>query len=219
MLIASNLIAMDEADTIPTQEMTTEHMCNICYEPASTPALQQISRVYLDQSYGCKQGNNLHYFHQKCLDKWLTGADETHSQCPQCKAKIYNDLIYKDFFNAIRTANIATLAKFLNPKIIDSQDKDGTSALHYAVFCKNIKIIEILLLCNANIDIQNSDGLTALHLATWYKNKPIVEFLLTQGANPDIQDNDGHTPLHYATFLKLIEIVEILLAQGANPDI
>lgn len=98
---------------------------------------------------------------------------------------------------------------------INSKDKLGLSALHYAIKSKNKCIISLLLDSNADIDIQDINGFTPLIATTEQCNYDIAKLLLARGANVNIKDIYGFTALIVAAKSGSVEIVELLLqSQG-----
>lgn len=100
------------------------------------------------------------------------------------------------------------------------QDKDGKTALHYAVASENgYSIIKALLKYQANPIIEDNKGQTTLHLAAIYGNEVIIQLLLQQGiVNVNAKDKDGQTPLHLAARYAKSEVIALLANEGdANP--
>ena len=81
---------------------------------------------------------------------------------------------------------------------INSVDKEGKTALHYAVKANRIETTEILIRFGAVINAQSMDLQTPLHIACILGEEDICLLLLKKGADIDIQDINGNTPSHYA---------------------
>ncbi len=98
---------------------------------------------------------------------------------------------------------------------LNIQDKEGNTALFYAVESKDDKMVyELLINKKDKIDtnIQNNDGNTALIYAAGLGLTKIACMLLTcSRTNPNIQNNDKQTALHYAVFNDNDDIVYHLL--------
>lgn len=93
---------------------------------------------------------------------------------------------------------------------------DKNTALLVSVFNKNIELIKMLLIKNANVNIQNNIGDTALIIASNHKNIEIVKLLLEHNCDVNIQNKDGNTALIYASSPGNIEIVKLLLEHNCN---
>lgn len=82
---------------------------------------------------------------------------------------------------------------------------DSSTLLIESVRSKNIKIVNLLILYNANVNLQDSKGLTALMWATKKECKNIVDILLKAYADISIKDNNGYTALNLSTKHKLLK--------------
>jgi len=71
----------------------------------------------------------------------------------------------------------------MNPNL---QDKQGQSALHYAVRGGNLLIVKLLLKNGANINLQDYEGTTPLYLATQGNFVAIANLLLQNGADRNL---------------------------------
>lgn len=119
--------------------------------------------------------------------------------------------------------------------IIDLQDEERRTALHYAVMGGHAKIVSLLLNCGANLEVRSAmehfapshaidntliwsycKNWTALHFAVAYGNTEISVILLQHGANVDAVDSHGQTSLHLASTKGTIDIVRVLLQHNPN---
>lgn len=80
---------------------------------------------------------------------------------------------------------------------INQTTRHGVTALHEAVTCEKIEIVQLLLENKTQIKA-NTDGWTPLHLATNRNYVEITELLLQYGADVHAKNNDGDTPAHLA---------------------
>lgn len=151
------------------------------------------------------------------------------------------------FFTAIKKGHLMTVSDLLkeNPKLLTSQDENGSSALLIAAYYQQPAIIELLVkndppmnifeACStgslkkvSNILIEHpdqvnvfaSDGFQPIGLAAFFGHKDVVITLIDHGAELDTpsRNNLGVTPLNSATAGNHIEIVRLLLTRGANPN-
>jgi len=100
---------------------------------------------------------------------------------------------------------------------VSAIDKDGNTALHYALMNHKIETVMALIKRGADANTKNSFGWTALHCAVMEGHTMLVKLLLRKGANIDSPDNEGMTPLHVAARQTDEEIAELLLESKANP--
>ena len=101
---------------------------------------------------------------------------------------------------------------------IQAKDKNGQTALHYAVQTGNHTITQILFDNGAAIDLRNNYRMTALHYAAKMRNNATVQLLLENGAAIEAKDENGETALHYAAQTGLDNTVQLLLDNGAVID-
>lgn len=103
--------------------------------------------------------------------------------------------------------------------IIDIQDKDGNTPLHYSIFFTNIQIITKLLKYGSDVNIKNNRGYNALHMAVYTKDLNICKIILQQHIDINDVTNTGETALHLATNYQLYDICELLLTNNINYNI
>jgi ankyrin repeat protein len=97
-------------------------------------------------------------------------------------------------------------------------DRDGTTALHWAVNRDDLEAVDLLLRSGANAKAANRYGVTPLSLACTNGNGAIVERLLKAGADPNTTLPGGETALMTAARTGKIEAVQALLSHGAIVD-
>ncbi|WP_353282907.1 ankyrin repeat domain-containing protein [Wolbachia endosymbiont (group A) of Pogonocherus hispidulus] len=99
-------------------------------------------------------------------------------------------------------------------KNIYARDKNGRTALHYAV---EVKTVELLVEKGANVNATDIGGYTALHLAVTEKRLETVRELIKSGANINAEEYGNKcTPLHLACMVEKVEIVEELVKAGGE---
>ncbi|QDH18349.1 ankyrin repeat domain-containing protein [Wolbachia endosymbiont of Carposina sasakii] len=99
-------------------------------------------------------------------------------------------------------------------KNIYARDKNGRTALHYAV---EVKTVELLVEKGANVNAKDIEGYTALHLAVTEKRLEIVRELIKSGADVNAEEYENKcTPLHLGCMVGEKEIVEELVEAGGE---
>ena len=94
---------------------------------------------------------------------------------------------------------------------VNSKDKDGYSALYWAVFNNATYIVEKLISSGADVNVRNDHYWTPLHAAAHNSNIEMMKFLLQHGADPLIRNNRSETALDIARmFLGNKEIQQLL---------
>ena len=103
---------------------------------------------------------------------------------------------------------------------LNLQDKEGETALHYAVDYAvdnsdvSCEALRCLIENRANVDAVSNNGRTSLMKAI--REASVVTFLTEHGANIDLQDKNGDTALHYAVRDYSLEVVAHLVTLGAS---
>lgn len=104
------------------------------------------------------------------------------------------------------------LSKGVHP---DARDSYGGTALHAAMFQKNMEIVKLLLEHNFEVNaVGSQNGYTPLHDAVWANNIEAVKLLLDRNAKTDIKGKDGLTPFAKAKKEGKSEIVKLFEARG-----
>ncbi len=101
---------------------------------------------------------------------------------------------------------------------IEARDKEGRTALRWAVDLGHAKSVEFLLGAGADKEARDAKGHTALQTAAAMGYFEVARVLLSAGADSNVEKNTGATPLHLAAMKGNSEIVEALLKNGADPD-
>jgi ankyrin repeat protein len=79
------------------------------------------------------------------------------------------------------------------------RDSFGRTALHDAMFQKNMEVIRLLLEYGFDVNATGpANGYTPLHDAVWVNNVDAAKLLLESGADTTIKNTDGFTPLDMA---------------------
>jgi ankyrin repeat protein len=107
----------------------------------------------------------------------------------------------------------------------DAWSEDGFTALHLAVFGRQVETVQVLLDRGADPEAlaRHADPnlrVRPLHTATAFGGDvATARALLHGGADPNGRSASGSTPLHNAAQVGNRELVELLLERGADPAI
>ena len=107
---------------------------------------------------------------------------------------------------------INDLTKFEFISFINQKNKSGFTALHYACYNGNIKLIKLLINYGADINAVNNNGLNVLHLsAQGNQSTPLYYFIHKYKMNINTTDKLGNTSLHWACFYNNDKALNYLL--------
>ena len=99
-----------------------------------------------------------------------------------------------------------------------ARSRDGTTALHWAVYYDDVDLVERLIAAGADVDAVNDYGSTPLAEAALAGNAEVVRRLLEAGADADKPGADGQTALMIVARTGNVEAARLLLAHGADPN-
>lgn len=130
-------------------------------------------------------------------------------------------------FNSCVNGDLNRVVKLVNQKgksIVNEQDKNGYSCLHYASRNSHFEICKVLIDNGANVNLKTkSCQSTPLHRASYIGDSKIVKLLLENRASSSEKDCDGKTPLHKcaeqlksSSDKKYLETIKILYFQNPN---
>ncbi|GAM55313.1 hypothetical protein JCM19231_5145 [Vibrio ishigakensis] len=119
-----------------------------------------------------------------------------------------SDELHLAAYNGNQAEVVELLANNPDP---DARDSYGGTALHAAMFQKNLEIVKLLI--DAGFDVNAvgpRNGYTPLHDAVWADNLPALKLLIENGGDLSIKGLDGNTPLDKARAEGKSDIVEYL---------
>ncbi len=123
-----------------------------------------------------------------------------------------NAEIHKAAYNGDIKKVQELLRKGVNP---DERDSYGGTALHAAMFQKNMEIVKLLLEHHFDINaVGPQNGYTPLHDAVWANNIEAVILLLDRKAKTNIKGKDGLTPFAKAQKEGKSDIVKLFESRG-----
>ena len=96
---------------------------------------------------------------------------------------------------------------------INEKNKEGITALHYAVSNGNLKMFQLLKQNGANLDAVTNTGKNIMHIASG-SNQPsmLIHLFLNEAQDISSVDENGSTPLHWACYYSAEESVNYLLS-------
>ena len=100
--------------------------------------------------------------------------------------------------------------------LLDVQDVDGNSALHYAAKVGNVAIVREIVRAGAHLDTVNDEGETPLMLASLYNNDIVVKVLTSVGSNMNQRRSDGDSALDIAVAENNTDTVRELVRAGVD---
>ncbi|XP_076034535.1 uncharacterized protein LOC143021130 [Oratosquilla oratoria] len=100
--------------------------------------------------------------------------------------------------------------------IIDDKDKEGFTALHYAIMKRSVTCVQLLITAGASVNITTKQHMTSLHLAADACNTQLCELFLSLEASQVNQENgEKELPLHLAASRGSVQCCNILLRKGS----
>ena len=97
---------------------------------------------------------------------------------------------------------------------VNQTSLNGFSAIHYACYKGDIRMINILIYYGADHNIITKKGLNILHLSSQSdKVNSLVLFVDKYNINPNFKDYSGSTPLHWASYSGSYFFVYFLLCK------
>ena len=165
-----------------------------------------------NQIWNLKRGEDLTILHNACaIDK--TNVIETIVEQTKKRLKLTPEFSLSE---EEKSQNLEIFKNFINAKTqIDNQ-----TALHYASFRGNIKIIKLLLENYAEINALSANGYNMIHKAS-QGNKPsaIIFFNKKYNMSLDATDENLMNALHLASANGMDNSVIFLLSLGLDPNI
>ena len=99
------------------------------------------------------------------------------------------------------------------------QNKDGWTALMFAIDKGHSNVAQSLIDKGAGLDIQNKEGYTALMFAIDKGHSDVARSLIDKGAGLDLQNKEGWTALMFAIYEGHSNVAQSLINKGAGLDI
>ena len=112
--------------------------------------------------------------------------------------KVDSELEYLDSY--INQNDLKGIKKLIEKHGVDCYDPDKRTFLINAASMGNIKVLQFVIDCGANIDFQDKIGYSALHFAAQNRLIEITDLLIEKGANVNVRDIHGNSPIWTAIF-------------------
>ena len=133
-----------------------------------------------------------------------------------CVTAVADDAPLADAVEAQDQAAVDRLLK--QDADVDAAQVDGMTALHWAAYHDDVKILKRLIEAGADAGVENRYGVRPLSIACTNGNGAIVQALLDAGADANTTLRGGETVLMTAARTGKLEPVQALLAAGADKD-
>ncbi|HZI80908.1 MAG TPA: ankyrin repeat domain-containing protein [Vicinamibacterales bacterium] len=122
-----------------------------------------------------------------------------------------------DVADAVMNRDQAALQALLRKKVdVNAPQRDGATALHWAVYHDDVEAADLLLRAGAKPDVLNRTGMSPLAMAALYGSTPLIDRFLKAGANAKAVGPNGETLLMYAARNGRPEAVRLLVEGGAD---
>jgi uncharacterized protein len=120
--------------------------------------------------------------------------------------------------DAVMQGNKQTIRSLLQKKAdVNAPQKDGTTALHWAVRLDDLETADLLIRAGANVSAATRAGATPLQLAAINGNAAMIEKLLQGGADPNATLTQyGDTALMMAARTGKTDAIKVLLDHKAQ---
>lgn len=101
-------------------------------------------------------------------------------------------------------------------KVITQTSSDGTTVLHHSVVGGQIKIVEFLIQCKADLQASDVEDLTPAHFATYFKHLDILKLFLSNGVNPMMVNGVAPSLLDQAVLSNDRETIKLLIKSSKH---
>ncbi len=123
------------------------------------------------------------------------------------------------FVQAVKASNSTAALALLDARVDPNlAERDGTSALHWAVRNDDLALIDRLIAAGADVNAANRYGVTPISLACQNGSAAAVRRLVEAGVSANATGPLGETALHTCARTGVPEAAQVLLAHGASVD-
>lgn len=131
-----------------------------------------------------------------------------------------------DLFEAAMGGHIEQAQALIkeDPRLIDLQALSGSTPVHLAAQCGQVKMVEALVNWGADFSLRDKvTDTTPLLAAAYYPDlaasEPMADKMLTNGADPNAKQHQNFTPLHAAAANGSVYLTTLLIRKGAQVDV
>jgi uncharacterized protein len=125
----------------------------------------------------------------------------------------------QQFVQAVKTGNSRTAFALIDERVDpNAAERDGTTALHWAVRNNDLAMVDRLIAAGADVHAANRYGITAIYLACQNGSAGAVQRLLEGGVRADTTGQMGETALHTCARTGRPEAAQRLIDAGAPID-
>jgi ankyrin repeat protein len=126
-------------------------------------------------------------------------------------------LYASDVADAVMRGDTAALRALIRKKAdVNAPQRDGSTALHWAVYRDDLEAADLLIAAGANVRAATREEVTPLAMACLEGSVAIVERLLKAGADPRERGPNGETMLMFAARNGRVEVITRLAAAGVD---
>ena len=178
--------------------------------------IDELTQFILDENneiWNIKKKEDLTLLHNACIIDKFNVAE---TLIVQTKKRLHLSSKEDSISEEEKFKNKTIFKNFINAKT----EGDNLTALHYASFRGNIKMIKLLIENYAEINALSSHGINMIHKAA-QGNKPSAIIYFNKKFNMDLRDlEENHmNALHLATISGMDNSVIFLLSLGLDPNI
>jgi ankyrin repeat protein len=120
---------------------------------------------------------------------------------------------------AVKNHKLETARSLIQQRVdVNSNESDGTTALHWAAHWDDVDAADFLIRAGANVNAATDLGVTPISLACLNGSGTLVQKLLAAGGNAEVAGPNGETALMTCARAGSLQAVTALLAHGANAN-
>uniref|UniRef100_A0A0K8RFZ7 Osteoclast-stimulating factor 1 n=1 Tax=Ixodes ricinus TaxID=34613 RepID=A0A0K8RFZ7_IXORI len=151
---------------------------------------------------------------------WKARCDRKSGLIPSNYVEENAEELLHPLHDSAKRGNLQFLEECLANKVpVNSLDKAGCTALHWACHAGHVECARILLsVPGVHIDAQNKLGDTALHSSAWKGHADITRMLLASGADKTLKNGEGRTPLELASDPETIALLRTSTRNSTSAD-